>query len=286
MDHYDIVARATVDRLGEGPMWSRSTGRLYWVDIFGQALNMLDLQTRSVERHAMPEPIGWVVERRGGGLLAGFKSGIVSLALEPAVAAMSLVAPEPDRPHNRLNDAKVDPAGRLWFGSKDDRDLEPLGALYRLDAGAVATRVDDGYLVTNGPAFSPDGRFLYHADSGLGLVYRFALHDDGSLGPRGVFVAFEPGWGYPDGMTTDTEGALWVAHWGGGRISRFAPDGRLLRSIALPAVNITSCAFAGDRLDRMFVTSAAIDSPCGVADGALFELDPGVIGLPPTPCTL
>ncbi|MEG3086935.1 SMP-30/gluconolactonase/LRE family protein [Sphingomonas sp. PB4P5] len=286
MDAYIIIDRRGIDQLGEGPTWSPSTQRVYWVDIVGQALNALDLSTLNVTRWPMPERIGWAVERYDrGDLLAGFKSGIVELSLDP-VTIRPLLSPEPDHPGNRLNDAKVDSAGRLWFGSKHDEDREPSGALYRLDADGRLTQVDDGYAVTNGPAFSPDGRYLYHADSGRREVYRFAVDAAGTVGPRELLITFEESWGYPDGMTTDADGGLWIAHWGGGRISRFDPAGQLVRSHMLPAVNITSCTFAGDRLDRLFVTSAALDSPGGAADGALFEIDPGVHGLPPTPCAV
>ena len=100
-----------------------------------------------------------------------------------------------------------------------------------------------------------------------------------------MWLQFEPGWGAPDGMTTDCEGHLWIAHWGGARISRFDPDGRLVLSIALPATNITSCAFAGPGLDRLFVTSASLATDDGPEQGVLFEVDAGVRGLPPTAFT-
>lgn len=286
MAAFNVVHRTLVDQLGEGPMWNGPAGRVYWVDIVGQALNAFDLVTLEARRWSMPEPIGWVVERRDRtDFLAGFKSGIVELSLDP-VTIIPILAPEPDRARNRLNDAKVDHAGRLWFGSKDDADLELLGALYSLDVDRRLTRHDDGLAVANGPTFSPDGRYLYHTDSGRREVYRFTMDPAGGLGPRELLITFEAEWGYPDGMTTDDEGCLWIAHWGGGRISRFDPDGRRIHSVDLPARNITSCTFAGDALDRLFVTSAAIDSPGRREDGALFEIDPGVKGLAPTPCAV
>ena len=273
-----MLGRDVVDTLGEGPVWSGAGARLYWVDILAPAINLLDA-AGNVQRWPMPERVGWVVERAAGGLLAGFKSGIA--ALDPDTRAIEYwCAVEPDRQHNRLNDAKVDRQGRLWFGSKDDRDLEASGAFYRMDAARVPVRVDDDYIVTNGPCFSPDGQWLYHTDSGRRLIYRFALAEDGTLGARATFVRFEEEWGYPDGMTTDAEGCLWVAHWGGGRISRFDPDGRRMTSITLPAQNITSCAFGGSSLDRLYVTSAALNSPRESGDGALFIVDAGVRGLP------
>ncbi len=278
MAEWEIVGRDVVDTLGEGPLWSGSDQRLYWVDIMAPAINALGMDGR-IDRWSMPEPVGWVVERQGGGLLAGFKSGVAEIDLDP-IAIEHWCAPEPERPHNRLNDAKVDREGRLWFGSKDDRDLEPLGALYRMGPDRTAVRMDDGYLVTNGPTFSPDGKWLYHTDSSRRLIYRFPLAEDGSLGRREIFIRFAEEWGYPDGMTTDAEGCLWVAHWAGGAISRFDADGRRMESIALPATNITSCAFGGPGFDRLYVTSAALDSPGNPADGALFVVEAGIRGTP------
>ncbi len=281
MTNYRIVARAERDVLGEGPHWSVRSGTLFWVDIVGQRLWSLTLADDRLRSWAMPEKICWVVEQAGSAdLLAGFKSGVADVSLDPFVIRPRL-SPEPARPHNRLNDAKVDPTGRLWFGSKDDRDQEASGALYSLDSSGRVRRHDDGYQVTNGPAFSPEGDWLYHTDSGRGLVYRFPLGADGMLGERSIFIQFEQGWGAPDGMTTDAEGYLWIAHWGGGRVSRFDPNGQLDRSIALPATNITSCTFAGPRLDRMFVTSASLKTDGGEMQGVLFEIEPGVTGLAP-----
>jgi sugar lactone lactonase YvrE len=229
----------------------------------------------------MPEMIGWVIERREApGFIAGFRSGFAELTLDP-LTITPIVDPEPDRPDNRLNDAKADARGRIWAGTMPVTADKPTGALYRLDADRTATRIDEGYIIANGPAISPDQRWLYHTDTGLGRIYRFALKDDGSLGERAPFLTFDPGWGSPDGMTVDAEGYLWVAHWGGARISRFTPEGRFQRSIALPASQITNICFAGERLDRMFVTSAADGLPDEEHAGALFEVDAGVCGLPP-----
>jgi len=281
MEHR-IVDRAARDILGEGPCWSPDHGRLFWVDIVGQRLWSLTLEDGGSRSWDMPEKICWAIPRAGrNDLIVGFKSGVAALRLD-SVVIEPIVAPEPERPHNRLNDAKVDAAGRLWFGSKDDRDEEASGAFYRMDARLRPERVDDGYGVTNGPTFSPDGAWLYHTDSAARTIHRFALHDDGSLGAREEFIRFEEEWGYPDGMTTDADGCLWVAHWAGGRLSRFDATGRRMRSVVLPAANITSCAFAGDALDRLFVTSASLDDPASAHGGALFELEAGVRGLPPT----
>jgi sugar lactone lactonase YvrE len=280
MNQFRIVETPQKALLGEGPLWSPGRRSLYWVDILAPALHRMELAGGTVESWRFDEPIGWVMERAGrDDLIVGLKSGFAGLSLDPFLLE-PIGDPEPDRPHNRLNDAKTDPAGRIWAGSKDDRDREASGALYRLDPDLRWTRQDDGYQVANGPAFSPDGRTLYHNDSGIRTVYAFDLADDGTIGGKRVFLRFEEDWGYPDGMTTDAEGGLWIAHWAGGRISRFLPDGTLDRSIALPASNITSCAFAGADLDRLFVTSAALGTEGEEHAGSLFEVDAGVRGIP------
>jgi sugar lactone lactonase YvrE len=277
---YRIIPRDERDLLGEGPVWAPSRNALFWVDIMAPALRQLDLATGDVTSWAMPERIGWAIEREtGDGLIVGLKTGFAELQLDP-FEIQPVGDPEPHRPDNRLNDAKVDAWGRIWAGSKDDNDKDRSGALYRLDPDLSWSQHDDGYGVTNGPAFSPDGHILYHTDSGARTVFRFDLAADGGLSGKCEFISFPEEWGSPDGMTTDREGGLWIAHWGGGRISRFRPDGSHDRSIALPATNITSITFAGDALDRMFVTSSSLDKEQEAHAGALFEVFSGAIGVP------
>lgn len=265
-------------KLGEGPIYDPATDALYFVDIKGKRLHRLVLASGARGTWDMPELIGWVAPRASGkGLVAGLRSGFAFLQLDP-LTIRPIGAPEPDRINNRLNDAKVDARGRIWAGSMDDTETETSGALYRLDASLQWARVDDGYAVANGPTFSPDGKTLYHADSAKRVVYQFDLAPDGSLANRRAFVTFNDDWGYPDGMTTDVEGGVWIAHWDGARISRFTPDGRLDRSIALPVSRPTSCAFAGAHMERMFVTSASVGRAEEPLAGALFEVQSGTRG--------
>lgn len=266
--------------LGEGPVYDARDDALYFTDIKAPRLHRFSLHDRTCAVWDMPEPIGWVLPRaEKPGFIAGFKSGFAALTLDPFSIA-KIGAPEPDRPTNRLNDAKVDPRGRIWAGSMDDEETRVSGALYRLDPSLAWSRMDDGYRVANGPTFSPAGDVLYHTDSARRVVYRFALSADGLLSDRREFVRFEDEWGYPDGMTIDSEGSVWMAHWDGARVSRFTPDGALDRSIALPVSRPTSCVFAGERLDRLFVTSASIGCENEPLAGGLFELDAGVRGAP------
>ena len=276
-----VVARDRRDLLGEGPVWSARENALFWVDISGRALQRLSLVDATVTCWDVPEMIGWVIEReQAPGFIAGLESGFAELTLEP-LQIVHIVDPEPQRPRNRLNDAKADRQGRIWAGSMPIAADRPEGALHRFDVDRRVTQVDAGYTIANGPAFSADEKYLYHADSALRRVYRFEVQPDATLAERIVFIEFESGWGLPDGMTVDCEGGLWVAHWGGGRVSRFRENGTLDRSIALPASQITSCAFAGRDLDRLFVTSAAQGAEHEPHAGALFEVDTGMHGIAP-----
>lgn len=273
--------------LGEGPVWCPREAALYWVDIKAPALHRFRPSDGDTTSWVMPERIGWVIERANGeGLVAGFKErGFVFLT--PGTMAVEVIGqPEPDYPENRFNDAKADAAGRIWAGTMDDSEREASGSLYRLDPNLDWEKVDDGYVVTNGPALSPDERVLYHTDTFEGRIYAFDLSADGRLADKRVFAQIPEGDGYPDGMTCDTEGGLWVAHWGGWRISRFKPDGEVDRVIEMPVGQVTSCAFGGENYDRFFVTSASI----GLSDedleqqplaGGLFEVETGMTGLPP-----
>ena len=232
--HAKVVRRQHRDVLGEGPIWSSKRNAILWVDILGQQVHCLSLQSDEVSSWAIPEPIGWIIERaEREDFIIGLKGGFATLSLGP-FRITHIGNPEIDRPQNRLNDSKTDFAGSIWAGTMPCNEQESSGALYRLDPGFTWSRQDDGYQVTNGPAFSPDGKVMYHADSGSRTVFRFDLTESRNLTAKRVFLKFEDDWGCPDGMTTDVEGGIWIAHWGGGRVSRFLPDGTLERSIPFP----------------------------------------------------
>ena len=271
--------------LGEGPLWSARDNAVYWVDIKGQFLHRLSLADESKKSWPMPERIGWVIERRDQpGFVAGFKSGFAFLTLDP-LTITPIGNPDADRPGNRLNDAKADLQGRIWAGSMDDNEAAASGSLFQLEPDLTWRTLDAGYRIANGPAFNADGSRLYHTDSALRQIYVFDASAEGTISNKRLFLKFEDSQGYPDGMTVDAQDHLWVAQWGGSRVSRFRPDGSFDRAIALPASQITSCAFAGAKLDRLFVTSASIglnDAQLAAEPlaGSLFEVEPGCTGLP------
>lgn len=272
--------------LGEGPLWDDTEQAVYWVDIKQPAIHRFRPGDGDCTTWPLTERIGSIARRRDKpGFVAAFTSGFAFLDLETG-AVDKIGDPEPDRPGNRFNDGKCDSAGRFWAGSMDDEESEAAGWLYRLDPDLTWTQTDGPYRVTNGPAFSPDGATIYHTDSPGRTVYQLTVGADGSLSDKRVFVHFEdPAWGYPDGMTVDAEGCLWVAHWAGWRITRFTPAGAVDRVIELPVAKVTSCAFGGPDLDTLYITSASIDldeverrdQPLA---GGLFALQTDVAGLP------
>lgn len=281
MGTWTVLERDRRDALGEGITYVLRENALYWVDIIGQRVCRHGLADGGYREWIMPEMTGWLIERTSGeGFIAGLKSGFHALNLDP-FHLEPVASPEPDLPFNRMNDACADARGAIWAGTMSMDGSREDGALYRLDPDLSWRRMDAPYRIANGPAFSPDGQALYHTDSAKGLVYRFAVDDAGNIGPRQEFIEFPPDWGSPDGMTVDAQGGIWIAHWGGGGVSRFDPDGQRERWIALPASQITRPCFAGPDFSRMFLTSAAdgVDEPLA---GAVFEVHAGVCGLPPS----
>jgi sugar lactone lactonase YvrE len=193
--------------------------------------------------------------------------------------------PEPERPTNRFNDGKVDRDCRFWAGTMDNEEVLASGALYCLEEDLGWRRIDDDYRVTNGPAFSPGGRIMYHNDSARQLTYAFDLDEAGNASNRRVFLQFDQGDGYPDGMTVDAEGCLWIAFWDAWCVRRYSPGGELIQLLELPVQRPTSCAFGGPNLDHLFITSASVDldeKALAVQPyaGGLFVVRPGVSGFP------
>lgn len=283
------VPRTARDTLGEGLLWSDRDNAVYWTDIIDRKLWRLRLADHDICHWDMPEMIGWIIERAGGGFVVGLQAGFYRLSLAPFSLEL-IVNPHPERLDNRLNDAKADAFGRIWAGSMPVADGPPAiwpatGALYRLDPDGAVSRHDDSLTIANGPAISPDGKTLYHTDSARQTVYRFAFRPDGSLGPRAVHLVFPPEAGAPDGMACDADGGLWIAFYQHdraqtSRVARFLPSGAFDREIRVPTAHVTNLVFAGPNLDRMFITSASGGHE-DLNAGALFEVDPGCRGLLP-----
>ncbi|WP_460450032.1 SMP-30/gluconolactonase/LRE family protein [Alsobacter sp. SYSU BS001988] len=275
------VVRAEPDILGECPCWRPQEQALYWIDAFAPAVRRLGPDGR-VTSWPMPRVIGSFGFRRSGGLVAALQDGFALLDLE-AGTARTLVDPEPHRPDNVLNDGKCDRAGRFWCGSRDATLTAPTGSLYRLDPDGSASRMDTGFIVSNGLAFSPDDRTLYFADSRAETVFAYDFDlGEGRISNRRTFFSTRDIEGRCDGATVDSDGFYWCALVHGGRIARIDPTGRIDRLIELPVRHPTMCAFGGPALDVLYVTSSAMMAPPGAAlAGALFAIHGlGAKGLP------
>ncbi len=272
--------------LGEGPVWVERDAALYWVDIKGRQIFRLDDRGK-LDQWPTPYRVGSLAPRASGGFIAGTDRGIATLDLEGGRFEIAH-HPEAHLPDNRFNDGKVDRHGRFWAGSMDDTEKDATGTLYRIDPGFRATRIDESYRVTNGPAFSPTGDLMYHNDSARRITYAFDLDGDGNAANRRVFATYQDGEGYPDGMTVDAEGCLWIAFWDGWCVRRYSPAGECLRKIDVPVSKPTSCAFGGADLDRLYITSASIgldEAALAVQPqaGGLFMGSPGARGVAEIP---
>lgn len=279
MTDWQPIPRPERDMLGEGLFWSARQNALFWTDIIGRKLWRLSFADDGLRHWDLPEYIGWIIERQGGGFIAGLQSGFHALETDPFRLA-PLHDPEPHLPDNRMNDAKADRHGGIWAGTMPVSCQGASGALYHLAADGAVTQHDRDITIANGPAISPDGQTLYHTDTAARTVWRFPLTAQG-LGPRATHIVFPRG-DHPDGMTCDADGGLWIAFYGAGCIRRFHGDGSLDRQIDLPTPQLTNVCFAGERLDRLFVTSAADGRPDDPLAGALFEVTGhGATGLVP-----
>ena len=281
------VALACADELGEGPWWDVDRQVLWRVDIEGRKVHRWSPETGEQASWETPERVGCFVPGASG------RGGIA--ALSSALAWIEFDAPKDHElmwlldtyvPGEgiRFNDGKCDRYGRLWVGTMVEGDGVPRdsGALYSYQ-GEVPMRVDvTGVNISNGLGWSPDERAFYYTDSGAQTIWVYDLHSDGALGDRRVFAKDDDC--FPDGLTVDSAGYVWSAKWNGSRVVRYAPDGRVDRTIELPVRRPTSVMFGGADLDVLYITSAWQGlRDRGELDGHLFECSPGVKGLPETP---
>jgi sugar lactone lactonase YvrE len=269
--------------LGEGPVWDANTGRLLWVDILANAVHSFDPNTGLDDAFDTGRPVGAVALRAGGGLVLALEDGFG--LTEPGGSVVDLVAPVgADDRSIRFNDGGCDPAGRFWAGTMAYDETQGAGSLYRFEPDRRVERMLTEITISNGLAWSADGRTMYYVDTPTGGVDAFDFDtESGSIGNRRR-IADVPLPGKPDGMAIDADGCLWVAAWGGWALHRYRVDGSLDRSIELPAAQITSCAFGGSDLEDLFITSAREGLDEGeLAEqphaGGIFRCHPGVPGV-------
>jgi sugar lactone lactonase YvrE len=241
--------------VGEGPVWDPRIGRLLWVDIPHGTLFVTDPADGSTTQRDLGTAVGVVLPRSSGGYVAALQNGFYVL---PEEGEPELIAPvEASDPATRFNDGETDPQGRLWAGTMGWHAEPGLGSLYRLDVDGRVTRMVEGVSISNGLGWSPDGLTMYYVDTPTYRVDRFDFDPaSGDISDRREFVTIRHGRGRPDGLTVDSEGAVWVATWPGYAVHRYLPDGSLDAVIPLPVSNVSSCEFGGPDLRDLYITTA------------------------------
>lgn len=288
----DLLAPAHLDAVGESPVWSVGEQALYWVDIEAPALRRWSAADAQITSWRAPERIACVALHADGGLIAGMETGVFHV--RPGAAGRldcTLLAPiDHPEPGMRFNDGRCDRQGRFWAGTmvRDMSLARPVGGLYRTDGAGLSAPLVQGLVTQNGLGFSPDGGTMYLSDShpSVQKIWTLPLHDDGTVGERRLFVDMKDLPGRPDGAAVDAEGGYWICANDAGLVHRFTPDGRLDRSIRVPASKPSMCSFGGANMDLLFITSIRPGQPVGedvAHGGAVFVARPGVRGLAETP---
>ncbi len=278
-----LDAKAT---LGEGAIWNPTTQQLYWVDIEGKKLYIFDPANRYNREILLNQRIGTVVPTTTGQVVVALQNGIFLLDMESEQLTF-ITNPEENVAGMRFNDGKCDPAGRLWVGSMGLEEEQGKGSLYRINNNGDTKKMVAAVTISNGIIWSSDHTTMYYIDTPTYEVRAFDYNNEtGEIRSPRIIITILASLGFPDGMTIDEEGMLWIAIWNGGIVGRWNPEtGELLQTIQLPAHNITSCAFGNENLDVLYITTARK----GLTDaqkekyplsGGLFAVNPGVKGVP------
>lgn len=242
-------------QLAEGPFWSASEQALYWVDIPACQVWRWHQPSNHQKSWTLPSKVSAVFTTQGERLLLCLAKEVVYF--DPATGEMeTLCAIDADIPHNRCNDAKCDPAGRLWVGTMDDNEQQRSGRLWQVGANAVARQWLDGIGISNTLAWDEVRERFYFGDSMRGAIHAYSWPELDDVRAQAAFIRTPEGMG-PDGSAIDSEGCLWNAQWDGWRVVRYSPEGEELAVISLPFARPTSCAFGGPAGSTLFITSAS-----------------------------
>lgn len=243
--------------LGEGPCWDRAKQLLYWVDILEKKVNIFNPVTNENRAIQLEQYVGAIVPRNIDEAVLVLENGFYFLNYSTEEVIL-IDEPERHLENNRFNDGKCDAYGRFWAGTMDKSSAEEQGALYCLDTKRKVKKKLDKVGLSNGLAWSPDNKFMYHIDTLTKKVSCFNFNiETGDIENPIDIITFPEGEGFPDGMTIDEEGMLWIAHWGGSKVSRWNPKtGKQLTAIDIPALNVTSCVFGGKELNELYITTA------------------------------
>lgn len=250
-----IDAKAT---LGEGSIWDYRKGELLWLDIDQNKLYIYSPSLNKLITKKLEQMPGTVVPAINGSVILALKSGLFAFSRKDSIFRKLRNGPEMNKPFNRFNDGKCDPAGRLWVGTMSVNGEPHLGKLYMFDFDGNFHIKIDSTSISNGIVWSADHKKMYFIDTPCSCVFEYNYDEaSGKIDSARVAIKIPIDLGYPDGMTIDKDDKLWIAHWGGFGVYRWDPiTGKLLEKVKVPAKNVTSCAFGGDNLDILYITTA------------------------------
>jgi len=245
------------DEVGETPIWAPDQQAMYWIDLEGSAVHRYEPLTGDRKDWSLDAAVTALARRASGGWILATKTGLAFWDQQGA-ATEFIVDPTADRQEIRFNDTVVDKQGRLIAGTANVQDFgAPDGVLHRLDPDLSLHQIDDGYAVSNGMGFSPDGRILYVTDMFHNQIVALDYDTEaGTIGNKRIFAEIPADTGLPDGLTVDAEGFVWSAHWAGARVTRYDPDGTVERQIPVPVTNATCLGFGGADMNELYITTA------------------------------
>jgi sugar lactone lactonase YvrE len=278
-DDVDVVIDLQ-SRLGEGPLWDHRMGVVVWVDILAGLVHQTDPGSGVTTTIPVGTDVGAIALHGESGYLLAVRTGFATLEGDRVEVTNEVLEAD----GQRMNDGALDPAGRFVAGSITN-DRTPTGALYVRELDGDVRTLFGGVTVSNGLAWSAAGDRLFYVDSPLQSIDVMDYDvETGTVSGRRPWATVPESEGIPDGLTIDDEGCLWLALFGGGKVLRYSREGRVVGQVDLPVSRVTSCAFGGPDLDRLFITTAGVgsspDDPPRPHDGALFVVEPGVIGVP------
>lgn len=272
-------------KLGEGAFWNHKTQELYWVDIIDSLFHVYNPSTKNNISFKMPSAIGTVVPYTGKEALVALVDGVYKVDLQSGELNV-LSDVESNMSWNRFNDGKCDPNGNFWVGSMYYDQNKPLASVYKIEENGFTTKMIDSVTVSNGIVWTKDGKTMYYIDTPSSNIMAYDFDSPTSTISNGrIVVNISENDGAPDGMAIDEDDMLWVGMWNGDAVARFNPKtGKLISKIKVPAHNVTSCAFGGEHLDVLYITTSSLDMTAEELEkyplaGSIFKVNPGVKGV-------
>ena len=254
----DVVVDCT-SLLAEGPVWDNVQKCICWIDILNGQIHQFSPDRKSLKTISVHQKIGSLAVCTNNDFIAALQNGFAFIDRKNGVIK-PITDPEAHLPGNRFNDGKCDPAGRFWAGTMSLSEDAATGSVYFIQNTLQPIKMIDAVTISNGMAWSPDHQTFYYIDTPTFLIVAYDYDKvNGHISNKRTIIKIDEKDGYPDGMTIDNEGMLWVAHWGGWQITRWNPGtGKKIHSFKLPVAKVTSCTFGGDDLEDLYITTAKV----------------------------